>query len=194
MDSAMHTKWGAHRNTRALMLGAYSLTAMLILGLLVAVAGCVREASDGSETPQRMASLEAEVTIGAAEGPEEYLFNSIQCVLVAQDGTVWVLDGRVPVLRQFDSGGYYLRHVGRQGGGPGGRDSVWEFKDFPKDGPVCVWDADNENKLNTINNNPDSDNININANWNVVITFHTSIDFYTSTLPCFATLSRGSII
>lgn len=66
-----------------------------------------------------------ELTIGDS-GRAEYEFAEVFDMLIAHDGTVWVADGNhtttpvtSPRLRQYDSLGRFLRHIGRSGGGPG---------------------------------------------------------------------------
>ena len=60
-----------------------------------------------------------EVRIGALEGPEEYVFGRVQSIAVGLDGTIYVTDDQVPVIRCYDSDGSYLGDVGREGSGPG---------------------------------------------------------------------------
>jgi hypothetical protein len=63
--------------------------------------------------------LEPDVSIGLVEGPDEYLIGDPRSVAVGPDGTIYVLDVQVPVLRAYAPDGTYLRDIGRQGGGPG---------------------------------------------------------------------------
>jgi len=65
------------------------------------------------------AYLEPEVSIGLVDGPDEYLIGEPRSVAVGPDGTVYVLDTQVPVLRAYAPDGTHLRDIGRQGGGPG---------------------------------------------------------------------------
>jgi len=64
-------------------------------------------------------TLQPEVSIGMVEGPDEYLIGDPRSVAVGPDGTVYLLDTQVPVLRAYAPDGTYLRDIGRQGGGPG---------------------------------------------------------------------------
>ena len=65
------------------------------------------------------ASLEAEVSIGMLEGPDEYLIGNPRSIAVGADGEIYVLDRQVPVIRMYDRDGAFIRNVGREGGGPG---------------------------------------------------------------------------
>lgn len=65
------------------------------------------------------AVLQSEVTIGLMEGADEYLIGEPQSIAVGPDGTVYLLDTQVPVLRAYAPDGTHLRDVGRKGGGPG---------------------------------------------------------------------------
>jgi len=65
------------------------------------------------------AHVEAEVTIGMLEGPDEYLIGDPRSLAVGPDGVIYVLDRQVPVIRAYGPDGKYLRDVGREGGGPG---------------------------------------------------------------------------
>ena len=65
------------------------------------------------------ASLEAEVSIGMLEGPDEYLIGNPRSIAVGAGGEIYVLDRQVPVIRMYDRDGAFIRNVGREGGGPG---------------------------------------------------------------------------
>ncbi len=65
------------------------------------------------------AHLEAQVSIGMAEGPDAYLFGNPWAIAVGEGGTIYVLDVQVPVVRAYRPDGAHLRDVGREGGGPG---------------------------------------------------------------------------
>jgi len=85
------------------------------------------------------AYLEAEITIGMVEGPDEYLIGEPASIAVGPDGTIYVLDTQVPVLRAYGPDGTHLRDIGRQGGGPGEYDSPDGMGTLP-DGRVLVRD------------------------------------------------------
>jgi hypothetical protein len=71
----------------------------------------------------RGGTLVKEMTIGEAMGDDDYLFESITNVLLARDGSVWILDvpqmTGAPTLRRYDASGKFVGAVGRQGKGPG---------------------------------------------------------------------------
>lgn len=58
------------------------------------------------------------VSIGAREG-ESVEFASIRSVLLDSAGTLIVVDPRNRSVREFDSTGTLVRHIGREGAGPG---------------------------------------------------------------------------
>lgn len=63
--------------------------------------------------------LEEELTIGEAEGREEYMFQSIFTIAVNDDGDIYVLDTKAQHVKVFDKDGQYSRTFGRPGQGPG---------------------------------------------------------------------------
>ena len=65
------------------------------------------------------AYLETEVSIGMMEGPDEYLIGSPRAIAVGRDGTIFLLDRQVLVVRAYGPDGTHLRDIGREGGGPG---------------------------------------------------------------------------
>ncbi|MGD8726889.1 MAG: 6-bladed beta-propeller [Gemmatimonadales bacterium] len=85
------------------------------------------------------AHLEPEVSIGMLEGPDEYLIGEPRAVSVGPDGSIYVLDTQVPVLRAYRSDGTHLQDIGRQGGGPGEYESPDGMAAMP-DGRVLVRD------------------------------------------------------
>ena len=56
--------------------------------------------------------------VGAVNGADWETWMQVQDAVV-MDSTVFVLDSRLPVLRQFDINGKFLADVGGSGGGPG---------------------------------------------------------------------------
>jgi len=63
-------------------------------------------------------SLEEELSIGEAEGREEYMFNRI-AIDVDDDGNIYILDNVAIEIRVFDKDGNYLYSIGQKGQGPG---------------------------------------------------------------------------
>jgi hypothetical protein len=64
-------------------------------------------------------SLVEELSIGALNGPPEYEFGQLGDVAVDANGGLYVFDGRVPALRNYDASGRYVRMLGGKGAGPG---------------------------------------------------------------------------
>jgi hypothetical protein len=64
-------------------------------------------------------SLEEELSIGEAEGREEYLFYQIRGIAVDEDERIYVLDSREAHIKVFHKTGDYLKTMGRKGQGPG---------------------------------------------------------------------------
>lgn len=64
-------------------------------------------------------SLEEELSIGEAEGREEYMFSQVRDIEVDETGRIYVLDTKEVNMKVFDQGGNYIRTIGRKGQGPG---------------------------------------------------------------------------
>ena len=65
--------------------------------------------------------LEEELSIGEAEGAEEYMFVGIRSVVVDKQERIYVsdFDGNVAHIKVFDKAGNYVMTIGRKGEGPG---------------------------------------------------------------------------
>jgi hypothetical protein len=63
--------------------------------------------------------LVRELRIGALDGAPEYTFGRISSVTAGPDGSIFVVDAQVPVVRQYDAAGKHVRSFGRRGTGPG---------------------------------------------------------------------------
>jgi hypothetical protein len=57
--------------------------------------------------------------IGTLDGSEEYTFGRIDALAMTADGTIYMLDSQIPVVRVFSRDGRHLRSFGRRGEGPG---------------------------------------------------------------------------
>ena len=66
-----------------------------------------------------VAMLVEEASIGVADGNEEYMLGAVADIAIGRDGSVYVFDGQVPVVRHYDANGRFLRRIGRSGSGPG---------------------------------------------------------------------------
>lgn len=64
-------------------------------------------------------NLEEEVSIGRAEGEEEYILSRINGIDVDNEGNIYIIDDASAHIRVFDKNGEYLRTIGRKGQGPG---------------------------------------------------------------------------
>jgi hypothetical protein len=87
-----------------------------------------RETVDGVEIvrnpkvpmyPQGALELREELTIGKAEGAEEYMFAQLRWLDVDDQGAIFALDMRKTLVSVFSETGKYLRSFGRRGQGPG---------------------------------------------------------------------------
>lgn len=88
------------------------------------------------------ASLIEELSIGVADGAEEYMLGEIADIVLGRDGSLYVFDGQVPTIRHYDASGKYLRNIGRSGSGPGEYRSVSGLAVAP-DGRLMLWDTGN---------------------------------------------------
>jgi hypothetical protein len=69
--------------------------------------------------PQGALVLQEELTIGVAEGAEEYTFVSLRGITVDDQGAIFALDQRKPRVDVFSGDGSHIRSIGRRGQGPG---------------------------------------------------------------------------
>ncbi len=79
------------------------------------------------------------LSFGSADGADEYIFGNIAELARGPDGSLWVFDAQVPVLRKYDSTGRFMRSVGRSGAGPG-EYSLANGLVVLKTGPAILWD------------------------------------------------------
>jgi len=63
--------------------------------------------------------LVEDLRIGELHGADEYVFGRISYIAANSGGAIYVTDNQVPVIRQYDSTGAYVRDIGREGEGPG---------------------------------------------------------------------------
>jgi hypothetical protein len=94
----------------------------------------------GARDSAALLTLVPELRIGQLDGPDEYTFANIYQVLPALHGGVYVYDGTLDALRQYDSAGTFVRQVGRKGAGPGEFQEPNGVATLP-DGQLVVWDA-----------------------------------------------------
>lgn len=96
----------------------------------------------GAPVHARQGTLVEELSIGVVDGAEEYLFGEVADIAVSNDGSLFVLDRKVPIIRQFDPAGKFVRNIGRFGSGPGEYRSVSGLA-VMKDGRLLLWDTGN---------------------------------------------------
>ena len=89
-----------------------------------------------------VATLVEELSIGVADGREEYILGEVADLAVAKDGSMLVFDRQVPIVRHYDASGRFLRSIGRSGSGPGEYRSASGIATAP-DGRLLVWDTGN---------------------------------------------------
>ena len=89
-----------------------------------------------------VAMLVEEASIGVADGNEEYMLGAVADIAIGRDGSVYVFDGQVPVVRHYDANGRFLRRIGRSGSGPGEYRSTSGIAIAP-DGRLLLWDTGN---------------------------------------------------
>ena len=63
--------------------------------------------------------LEEDLTIGEAEGREEYMFSQLARLSVDDNGFIYALDFKAKHIKVFDENGAYIRTIGKPGEGPG---------------------------------------------------------------------------
>ena len=64
-------------------------------------------------------TLEEELTIGAVDGPEEYMFQQIRSLAVDDNAAIFVLDYGAKNIKYFNKEGEHIRTFSREGQGPG---------------------------------------------------------------------------
>jgi len=86
--------------------------------------------------------LVEELSIGLAEGAEEYMLNRPRDVKTTDDGTICVLDMGDVCIKVYDKNGEYLRTIGQKGQGPGDFGSIF-YMVLSSDGRIFVMDPMN---------------------------------------------------
>jgi hypothetical protein len=89
-----------------------------------------------------VATLVEEVSIGVGDGAEEYMLGDIADIALGRDGSIFALDRQVPVVRQYDAQGRFIRNIGRRGQGPGEMRSPSGIA-LTRDGRLLLWDTAN---------------------------------------------------
>jgi hypothetical protein len=87
-----------------------------------------------------VATLVQEISIGAVDGPDEYIFGNVADIALGKDGAIYVLDRSIGGIRMYDANGKYLRTIGRRGQGPGEIMSPSGITTL-KDGRLLLWET-----------------------------------------------------
>lgn len=119
------------------MFARFRLCSSLVL--ILACACAIRPAPPPEGDFLLSASLVEDLRIGGPDAPKEEVFGFIGHIAEHPDGTVFVADTQVPVVRRYDSGGVYMHNIGARGQGPGEYESLYGMKLTPA-GNVAVWD------------------------------------------------------
>jgi hypothetical protein len=69
--------------------------------------------------PEGALVMEEELSIGEAEGRDEYMFSELRKVAVDSRGTIYALDMKASNVKVYDDRGVYLQTIGKRGEGPG---------------------------------------------------------------------------
>ncbi len=69
--------------------------------------------------PEDVFSFEEELSIGEAEGPEEYMFSNLRHISVDERGYIYALDYKEKHVKVYNSKGEYIATMGKAGQGPG---------------------------------------------------------------------------
>ena len=68
---------------------------------------------------ENVLELQEDLSIGDAEGREDYMFSEIVSVAVDEEERIYVLDSKEVHIKVFDKNGIYLKTIGQRGQGPG---------------------------------------------------------------------------
>ena len=83
-----------------------------------------------------------ELRFGSQEGPEEYALGLLSAFAVGPDGSIFIHDSTVNLIRQYDSDGRFVRSIGGWGGEPGQFREV-QGMHVTEDGSLVVWSPNN---------------------------------------------------
>ena len=89
-----------------------------------------------------VAELKRELAIGVADGDEKYMFGGLDDFAIAANGSIFVLDKSVPIVRMYDANGKFVRTVGQRGSGPGEYQRSGAIT-IAKNGNLLFWDQGN---------------------------------------------------
>ena len=86
--------------------------------------------------------LVEDLRIGVLEGEPVYMFGYVSDLAVGRDGSIYVVEGTGPEIRQYDRQGRFVRQIGEQGQGPGEYGGIQGIEILP-DGRLAIWDIGN---------------------------------------------------
>lgn len=119
-----------------------------LLGILGALSGCGGDSVPESDGEPRIWGdslvLVEEVRIGGLD--DDQLLAQVAAVAPAPDGSVYIADSQLAVVRHYDATGAHIRDLGNRGEGPGEFGRIAGLAVRP-DGALVVWDA-GLNRLN----------------------------------------------
>ena len=120
-----------------------------VLAVTVLLGGCAAgtdapPGSDGEAWPANVATEEngrlvEEVRVGGLDGELEYTFGSVTLLRGTAEGGLLVVDGQIPVLREYAPDGTHLRDIGQGGEGPGEYGTLYGVARLP-DGRTVTYD------------------------------------------------------
>ncbi len=121
--------------------GAVSFPALVVFLL----SGCGDPPPDGEPRDALWGDslvLVEEMRLGGIEGDERHTFGYVAAIAPAPDGTFFVADAQVPVIRRYSADGEHLLDIGSRGEGPGEILGVQGMGVLPDD-RLVVFDASN---------------------------------------------------
>lgn len=89
------------------------------------------------------ARLEEELSIGALDGADEYMFGDVVEMTPDGAGGLYVFDRQVPALRHYDNEGRFIKRLGGEGAGPGEYRFAILGLVLRRDGTLMAHDAQN---------------------------------------------------
>lgn len=119
----------------------FTLTALGTAGAQRASTDTIVRRADRPVHPG-VATLVEEMSIGVADGAEHYMLGEIADIAFGRDGSIYAFDRQVPIIRQYDAQGKFVRNIGRRGEGPGEYKSTSGLATL-SDGRLLQWDTGN---------------------------------------------------
>ncbi|MEN8208392.1 MAG: 6-bladed beta-propeller, partial [Candidatus Fermentibacteria bacterium] len=98
----------------------YLLNALICLILIAGCGGNGEEPAAVQDIPALpVDTLQAVLEIGVELGDSTNTFGAVTSAVIDRDGRILVLDQVAACVKIFDSSGYYIQQLSRQGSGPG---------------------------------------------------------------------------